>query len=78
MPKLYLFVFISATVTFLYVAGHGMVLDPVNRCSRWRYDSKAKPNYDDSQGWCGGFYVSALLCDDFLFLEELLWADGLL
>lgn len=60
MTKLYLLVFISATITFLYVAGHGMVLDPVNRASRWRYDTKAKADYDDSQGWCGGFYVRFL------------------
>lgn len=35
-----------------------MVLDPVNRASRWRYDSSAPTDYDDSQAFCGGFYVS--------------------
>ncbi|XP_077290276.1 uncharacterized protein LOC143914057 [Arctopsyche grandis] len=38
----------------LYVQGHGMVLDPVNRASRWRVDSSAPPNYGDNQLWCGG------------------------
>lgn len=34
-----------------------MVLDPVNRSSRWRYDVTATPNYDDNQIWCGGLGV---------------------
>lgn len=59
MVKFYLLVVISATAFYAYVTGHGMVLDPVNRASRWRYDTKAKANYDDTQGWCGGFYVRA-------------------
>ncbi|KAJ6635133.1 hypothetical protein Bhyg_13716 [Pseudolycoriella hygida] len=61
MNKFYLLMFISVTVTYVYVAGHGMVLDPVNRASRWRYDTKAKADYDDSQGWCGGFYTQYTL-----------------
>ncbi|KAG4081202.1 hypothetical protein HA402_003229 [Bradysia odoriphaga] len=57
MAKFYLLVIVSATVLYAYVTGHGMVLDPVNRASRWRYDTKAKADYDDTQGWCGGFYT---------------------
>lgn len=57
MSKLSSILFISVAVIYVYVAGHGMVLDPVNRASRWRFDTKAKPDYDDTQGWCGGFYV---------------------
>lgn len=40
------------------VVGHGMVHDPVNRATRWRYDRKAPANYDDNQLFCGGFAVS--------------------
>ncbi|XP_077291800.1 uncharacterized protein LOC143915185 [Arctopsyche grandis] len=39
----------------LYVNGHGMVMDPVNRASRWRVDSSAPVNYDDNQLYCGSF-----------------------
>lgn len=66
MTKLYLFVIVSVTVLYAYVTGHGMVLEPVNRASRWRYDSKASANYDDSQGWCGGFFVRKYFCNRFL------------
>lgn len=57
MAKLYLIALVSVTVMYVYVQGHGTLLDPVSRSSRWRFDSKAKPDYDDEQGWCGGFYV---------------------
>jgi len=57
MIKLSLILLISATALYVYVAGHGTVLDPVSRGSRWRFTSKAKPDYDDTQGWCGGFYT---------------------
>lgn len=39
------------------VFGHGMLLDPVARGSRWRYDASAPVNYDDNQLFCGGFSV---------------------
>uniref|UniRef100_A0A336M0X4 CSON009773 protein n=1 Tax=Culicoides sonorensis TaxID=179676 RepID=A0A336M0X4_CULSO len=32
-----------------------MLLDPVNRSSRWRYDQRAPINYDDNGINCGGF-----------------------
>lgn len=41
----------------LTVMGHGMLLNPVSRGSRWRYDAKATANYDDNQLFCGGFNV---------------------
>ncbi len=69
MVKFVLLVIVSATVLYNYVAGHGMVLEPVNRASRWRYDTRAKADYDDSQGWCGGFYVSLSFCGRFLTSE---------
>uniref|UniRef100_A0A336KRD7 CSON009774 protein n=1 Tax=Culicoides sonorensis TaxID=179676 RepID=A0A336KRD7_CULSO len=34
-----------------------MVLDPVNRASRWRYDENAPKNYDDAALWCGGYWT---------------------
>lgn len=69
MIKFYLLVLISTTVTY-YVTGHGKVLDPVNRASRWRYDTKAKADYDDSQGWCGGFYVRIIFVSFLYFRWE--------
>ena len=38
-----------------FVRGHGMIMDPINRASRWRNDSRAKPDYNDMEGNCGGF-----------------------
>ncbi|XP_055908634.1 uncharacterized protein LOC129943316 [Eupeodes corollae] len=37
------------------IHGHGMMLDPVSRSSRWRYDKTAPINYDDNGLFCGGF-----------------------
>lgn len=57
----------------LYVQGHGMVLDPVNRASRWRVDSSAPPNYGDNQLWCGGAGVNKLLMIFlFIFVQKLI------
>lgn len=42
-----------------YVKGHGMVMEPVNRASRWRVDSTAEPNYTDNELFCGGLQVSS-------------------
>ncbi|CAH1163500.1 unnamed protein product [Phaedon cochleariae] len=39
------------------IAGHGMMLDPPNRSSIWRYNSSAIPNYNDNENFCGGFMV---------------------
>ncbi|EDV95058.1 uncharacterized protein LOC6567559 [Drosophila grimshawi] len=38
------------------IYGHGMMLSPVGRSSRWRYDSSAPTNYDDNGLYCGGFW----------------------
>ncbi|EDW66767.1 uncharacterized protein [Drosophila virilis] len=38
------------------IDGHGMMLSPVARSSRWRYDSSAPTNYDDNALYCGGFW----------------------
>uniref|UniRef100_A0A182MNE0 Chitin-binding type-4 domain-containing protein n=1 Tax=Anopheles culicifacies TaxID=139723 RepID=A0A182MNE0_9DIPT len=39
------------------VHGHGMVLDPIARGSRWRCNPLALPNYTDNELFCGGFQV---------------------
>lgn len=51
------FVLIASLVaTFIpLIAGHGMVLDPIARGSRWRCSGKAPRNYDDNGLFCGGF-----------------------
>lgn len=52
---------ISAVVIILAnfdsTSGHGMVMDPVARASRWRVDTTAKINYNDNGNFCGGYYV---------------------
>lgn len=39
------------------VSGHGMLLDPPNRSSLWRFDKTALVNYQDSANFCGGAWV---------------------
>lgn len=39
-------------------SGHGMMMDPVNRGSRWRVDSTAPTNWNDNESYCGGIGVS--------------------
>ncbi|CAH1163501.1 unnamed protein product [Phaedon cochleariae] len=39
------------------IAGHGMMLDPPNRSSLWRFNSSAPSNFNDNQNWCGGNWV---------------------
>ncbi|XP_017846857.2 uncharacterized protein LOC108602982 [Drosophila busckii] len=36
--------------------GHGMMLNPAGRSSRWRDDSSAPTNYDDNALYCGGLW----------------------
>lgn len=38
-------------------AGHGYVMDPVNRASRWRVDGSTPRDYNDMEGFCGGYAV---------------------
>lgn len=37
------------------VSGHGMLMDPINRASRWRVDGSSPRDYNDMEGYCGGF-----------------------
>jgi hypothetical protein len=39
------------------IAGHGMLMDPVNRASRWKVDGSNPRDYNDMEGFCGGFNV---------------------
>ncbi|EFA07375.2 hypothetical protein TcasGA2_TC016350 [Tribolium castaneum] len=48
---------VLALVCLQKVSGHGMLMDPTNRASRWRVDPKAPINYDDNAFFCGGFAV---------------------
>ena len=65
---------LTAQVLLLIVAfyidnssGHGMVLDPVNRASRWKYDKTAVPDYDDMGLFCGGFDVICHKLENIIF-----------
>lgn len=42
---------------FSLVYGHGYALEPIARGSRWRFNSSAPVNTDDTGLWCGGFGV---------------------
>jgi len=45
-------------ITLLYICevrGHGMMLQPPGRSSRWRFNSSAPTNYDDNGLFCGGY-----------------------
>ncbi|XP_055372759.1 uncharacterized protein LOC129606448 [Condylostylus longicornis] len=44
-----------------FAEGHGMLLDPVGRSSRWREDRSAPANYDDSGVNCGSLGTFASL-----------------
>ncbi|XP_077293877.1 uncharacterized protein LOC143916588 [Arctopsyche grandis] len=50
----YLIVFALLAVVPI-VWGHGMVMDPVNRASRWRFNNSAPANWDDNQLYCGSY-----------------------
>lgn len=63
MLHLRLIVIIGALLCVLtvnYVWGHGMVLKPVNRSSRWRFNTSAPINYNDNQLFCGGAGVRTI------------------
>lgn len=49
---------VCASVVIAETCGHGMMMDPPNRSSLWRFDKESPVNYNDNQNFCGGFYVS--------------------
>lgn len=71
LEKMKVIVGILVVVTLIgIVQGHGMMLDPVGRGSRWRYDSSALANYNDNENYCGGGLVSALKFISKIFLIQ--------
>lgn len=50
--------FIIAFVGLQQAEGHGILLDPVSRGSRWRVDGSKPRNYNDNELFCGGLFVS--------------------
>ncbi|XP_017104157.2 uncharacterized protein [Drosophila bipectinata] len=77
--KVFKSILIVAISTFSLLGeleAHGMMLSPVGRSSRWRYDSSAPKNYDDSGLYCGGFWKQTEndgqcgLCGDDWSLEQ--------
>lgn len=42
------------------ISGHGMLLEPPNRSSLWRYNPDAPANYNDNENFCGGASVRIL------------------
>lgn len=37
--------------------GHGMIMDPINRASRWRFNRSAPHDWNDHAQWCGSFDI---------------------
>ncbi|XP_018560921.1 uncharacterized protein LOC108903286 [Anoplophora glabripennis] len=49
-----IFVFVVAAYLIIETMEHGMMLEPPNRSSLWRFNLSDKFNYDDNQNYCGG------------------------
>lgn len=48
---------VLALAYFERVVGHGMMLEPPNRASLWRFYPEALADYDDNGFFCGGVLV---------------------
>lgn len=48
-------IIVACLIKVLEVHGHGMIIDPVGRSTRWRYNLSAPINFMDNQLYCGGF-----------------------
>lgn len=55
--KLNFLTFLVLVNVFGGILGHGRVMDPIGRSSRWRLDSSAPKNYNDMETFCGGYNV---------------------
>ncbi|XP_046738538.1 uncharacterized protein LOC124406905 [Diprion similis] len=54
----YLFqLLILGNVLLTEVLGHGRLVDPPSRASMWRYGFDNPRDYDDNQGYCGGYSI---------------------
>lgn len=51
--------FVLAVAAVANVAGHGMMLEPPQRSSMWRFGYNVPANYDDNGLFCGGVTVSS-------------------
>ncbi|KAF5280320.1 hypothetical protein FQR65_LT03129 [Abscondita terminalis] len=50
-------IFLIFAALFKNIDGHGMMLDPPNRSSLWRFNNSFPINYNDNENFCGGFGV---------------------
>lgn len=57
LSKGFAIILCQLAVIVCLVTGHGMVLDPIARGSRWRCNTNAPANYDDNGLFCGGYFV---------------------
>jgi len=55
--KIKFLVWLMLVNVFDGISGHGMIMDPVNRASRWRIDNSTPRDYNDMEGFCGGYPV---------------------
>ena len=39
------------------VSGHARLVEPPSRASMWRYGFDTAHDYQDNEGFCGGFFV---------------------
>lgn len=61
-------ILVLAGICVQEIAGHGMMLEPPNRSSLWRFPQDfpgAIPNYEDNENFCGGMSVSGNLQSQF-------------
>ena len=48
---------LAASLVISLVSGHARLVEPPSRASMWRYGFDTPPNYNDNEGFCGGFFV---------------------
>eukprot|EP00092_Neocalanus_flemingeri_P005351 GFUD01005765.1.p1 GENE.GFUD01005765.1~~GFUD01005765.1.p1 ORF type:complete len:328 (-),score=66.88 GFUD01005765.1:130-1092(-) len=51
-----IFIF-TLTVLISYTSGHARLLEPPSRSSMWRMGYPTPPDYQDNEGFCGGYQV---------------------
>jgi len=61
MQRVTLVAVVALATVIANVNGHGRLVQPAGRATLWRYDEFKQfnplPDYDDTQAFCGGFYV---------------------
>lgn len=56
MRRFSFFITVALVLNCIFeISGHGMVIKPPGRGTRWRYDKTAPIDYDDNGSNCGGF-----------------------